>query len=428
MTAGSWIYIGSQGILQGTYETFKEAAKVHFLNDGSLKGKIVLTAGLGGMGGAQALAVTMLDGVCLAIEVDEDRAQKRKKTKYLDIICHDVDEAITLALDHKKKMEKKSIALIGNAADVYPILWQKGFMPDMITDQTSAHDPLWGYMPSGISLDKLNEERKKSPAVVVEKARVSMAKQVSYMLKYYDAGVPVFDYGNNLRAEAQKGGCEKAFLFKGFVESYIRPLFCEGLGPFRFVALSGESQDIYTADKALIDLFPHNQCLKQWLGLAKEYVSFQGLPARICWLGYGERSMAGLCFNNLVKQGKIKAPIVIGRDHLDCGSVASPYRETEGMLDGSDAVADWPILNALANTACGAAWVSFHHGGGVGMGYSLHAGQVCVADGSVDAENRISKVLNADPGLGIMRHADAGYDKAKEIAIKRQVMIPGITR
>jgi urocanate hydratase len=427
MTAGSWIYIGTQGIVQGTYETFAQASRTHFETDGSLTGKIVLTAGLGGMGGAQPLAVVMLGGVCLALEVDEKRAQKRLATRYLDVICHDLDEAVVMAEECRKNGQAKSIALIGNAADIYQKLWQKGFMPDLITDQTSAHDPLYGYVPADFSVDECVALRLTDPDLVVKQARKSMADQVSVMLNYLGRGVPVFDYGNNLRAEAKNGGCEGAFSYEGFVPKYIRPLFCEGMGPFRWVALSGEPEDIFATDKALIELFPHNTSLKRWLALAREHIAFQGLPARICWLGYGERNLAGLRFNEMVKRGELKAPIVIGRDHLDCGSVASPNRETENMLDGSDAVADWPILNALATTACGASWVSFHHGGGVGMGYSLHAGQVCVADGTDDAANRLARVLLADPGLGIMRHADAGYSRAVEIAQERHVLIPNIT-
>jgi urocanate hydratase len=332
-----------------------------------------------------------------------------------------------LCEEARSKKQAKSIALIGNAALVHKELWQKGFKPDLITDQTSAHDPLYGYVPKDLSLSKWQELKKTDPALVISLARASMAEQVSYMLKYFDAGVPVFDYGNNLRAEAKNGGLDRAFDYEGFVPLYIRPLFCEGLGPFRFVALSGDPSDIYAADKALLKLFPQKVSLKRWLELAEEKVVFQGLPARICWLGAGERAMAGEMFNHMVKNGELKSPIVIGRDHLDCGSVASPNRETEKMKDQSDAVADWPILNALANTACGASWVSFHHGGGVGMGYSLHAGQVCVADGSILAHQKISRVLTADPALGVMRHANAGYEKAIEVAKERNVKIPGVT-
>ncbi len=427
MTAGSWIYIGSQGILQGTYETFAEASRVHFKTDGSLLGKIVLTAGLGGMGGAQPLAVTMLNGVCLAVEIDEQRAKKRLATKYLDIITNDIDDAIRLSKDAQQKKQALSIGLIGNAAEVFPELFKKGFMPDLITDQTSAHDPLYGYVPKGLSLEKWQQLRATDENQVIELAKKSMADQVNAMIKYFDLGIPVFDYGNNLRAMAKSGGSTRAFDYQGFVPQYMRSLFCEGLGPFRFVALSGNPEDIYRADEELLKLFPKNSRLKNWLMLAREKVQFQGLPARICWLGYGERALAGELFNRMVKDGTLKAPIVIGRDHLDCGSVASPNRETEAMKDQSDAVADWPILNALANTACGASWVSFHHGGGVGMGYSLHAGQVCVADGTDLAERKLLRVLTADPALGVMRHANAGYEKAVEVAKSRDVKIPTIT-
>lgn len=427
MTAGSWIYIGSQGIVQGTYETFAEASRQHFHTEGGLRGKIVLTAGLGGMGGAQPLAVTMLDGVCLTVEVDEERAKKRLKTRYLDVICHNLDEAIVRAEDARAAQKPLSIGLIGNAARIYPQLWERKFYPDLITDQTSAHDPLYGYVPQELSLGECRDMRARDPARVVMLARQSMALQVSVMLKYLDHGVPVFDYGNNLRAEAKLGGCERAFAYDGFVPKYIRPLFCEGMGPFRYVALSGDPNDIRACDQALAELFPHNTSLQKWLAIAGEKIAFQGLPARICWLGYNERHLAGVCFNDMVKTRKLKAPIVIGRDHLDCGSVASPNRETENMRDGSDAVADWPILNALTNTACGASWVSFHHGGGVGMGYSLHAGQVIVADGTHEAHERLVRVLTADPALGIMRHANAGYDKAKAIAKERGVKIPLLT-
>lgn len=426
MTAGSWIYIGSQGIVQGTYETFQEAARQHF-GVPSLAGKIVLTAGLGGMGGAQPLAVTMLDGVCLAIEVDEAHAKRRLKTKYLDRITHKLDEALALCEEYRTAKKPQSIALIGNAAEIYPKLLDKKFRPDLITDQTSAHDPLYGYVPAGLSPAQCHVEREQDPKAFVARARASIASQVSSMLRYLDMGIPVFDYGNNLRAEAKNGGCERAFDFDGFVPKYIRPLFCEGMGPFRWVALSGDPNDIVATDKVLMTLFPHKPALHKWLSLAEEKIAFQGLPARICWLGYGERHLAALKFNEMVKTGEVKAPIVIGRDHLDCGSVASPYRETEKMLDDSDAVADWPLLNALSNTACGASWVSIHHGGGVGMGYSLHAGQVCVADGTREADEMLRRVLTADPALGIIRHVDAGYDRAKETAQLRNVKIPGIT-
>ncbi len=423
MTAGSWIYIGTQGILQGTYETFAESARKHFQSDGNLRGKIVLTAGLGGMGGAQPLAVTMLEGICLAIEIDEERAKKRLQTRYLDRIVYSVDEALSLALEYKEAQKSISIALIGNAAEIYPILLKKNFRPDLITDQTSAHDPMFGYIPKGMSLSDAVVEREKHPEHYLREVHASMAEHVDAMIAYLDLGVPVFDYGNNLRAGAEKGGCRRAFDYEGFVPKYIRPLFCEGMGPFRWVALSGEAEDIYKTDKAIMELFPHKSSLIRWLKLAGERVAFQGLPARICWLGYGERHLAALKFNEMVRKKELKAPIVIGRDHLDCGSVASPFRETENMLDGSDAVADWPILNALSNTASGATWVSFHHGGGVGMGYSLHAGQVCVADGSAEADAMLKRVLMADPALGIMRHADAGYEKAILVAKERDVTI-----
>jgi urocanate hydratase len=425
MTAGSWIYIGTQGIVQGTYETFAQAARTHFGSDGSLAGKIVLSSGLGGMGGAQPLAVSMLGGVSLIIEVDEAHARKRVNTKYLDIYTHNLSEALSLCESNRKACTPKSIGLIGNAAEIFPQLIKQNFMPDLITDQTSAHDPLYGYVPEGMSLAQVIIEREKNPQLVVSRARQSMAKQVTCMLNYRDRGIAVFDYGNNLRTEAQKGGCERAFAYEGFVPLYIRPLFCEGLGPFRVVALSGDPHDIALIDQALIKLFPDNKNLRRWLELAAKNIAFQGLPARICWLGYGERDQAALKINAMVRSGELQAPIVIGRDHLDSGSVASPYRETEKMLDGSDAIADWPLLNALSNTACGASWVSFHHGGGVGMGYSLHAGQVCVADGTPRADKILKRVMLADPALGVMRHADAGYSKAKEVAQARGIKIPG---
>jgi len=427
MTAGSWIYIGTQGILQGTYETFAESSRQHFNTDGSLLGKVVLTAGLGGMGGAQPLAVTMLGGVCLAIEVDEKRAEKRIKTRYLDLMTSDIDQAIALCEEARQNHKPLSVGLIGNAACVYPQLWQKRFRPDLITDQTSAHDPLYGYVPKEFTVSKWQDARIKDPERVIELAQRSMAEQVNCMLRFHKLGIPLFDYGNNLRAQAKIGGCEHAFDYEGFVPKYIRPLFCQGMGPFRWVALSGDPEDIYATDQAIMELFPKKPSLKRWLTLAKEKVAFQGLPARICWLGYGERHVAGLRFNEMVRNKDVKAPIVIGRDHLDCGSVASPNRETENMLDHSDAVADWPILNALANTASGASWVSFHHGGGVGMGYSLHAGQVIVADGSDEAKERLLRVLLADPALGVIRHANAGYERAQAVAKELGVKIPGLT-
>jgi urocanate hydratase len=427
MTAGSWIYIGTQGILQGTYETFAQAARTHFGTDGSLAGKIVLTAGLGGMGGAQPLAVTMADGICIAVEIDEHRIDRRLETKYLDVKCRTIEEAIDAAEKAKAAGSALSIGLLGNAADILPALIERGFNPDLVTDQTSAHDPLLGYIPVGFDLQQATALREENKTEYLSRVRESMVKHVDAMLHWHDAGIPVFDYGNNLRAEAQEGGCERAFAYPGFVPAYIRPLFCEGMGPFRWVALSGEASDIYETDNAIRELFPEKKSLMRWLDLASERVQFQGLPSRICWLGYGEREKAGLAFNELVKSGKVKAPIVIGRDHLDCGSVASPNRETEAMKDGSDAVADWPILNAMVNAVNGASWVSFHHGGGVGMGYSLHAGQVIVADGTDAAAQRLSRVLRADPGMGVIRHADAGYERAIEIAHERNVKIPGTT-
>jgi urocanate hydratase len=427
MTAGSWIYIGSQGILQGTYETFAQAARTHFQNDGSLSKKIVLTAGLGGMGGAQPLAVKMCGGVCLAVEVDRYRIEKRIESKYLDEWTSDVDEALEMCNRAKLDHHAHSVGLLGNAADIYEQIYQKGFKPDLVTDQTSAHDPMYGYVPQGMSLDEIEAMRKEDPKAFLPRVRASMVAQVTTMLQWHDEGVPVFDYGNNLRAEAQKGGLQRAFDYPGFVPAYIRPLFCQGKGPFRWVALSGDPEDIMVTDEAVKNLFPNDAGLQRWLSMAEEMVSFQGLPARICWLGLGERHKAGLAFNELVRTGRVKAPIVIGRDHLDCGSVASPNRETEAMKDGSDAIADWPILNALVNVASGASWVSFHHGGGVGMGYSLHAGQVIVADGTPEAERRLQRVLWNDPAMGVFRHADAGYDDAIACAKLHNLNIPSLT-
>ncbi len=427
MTAGSWIYIGTQGILQGTYETFAQAARTHFGTDGDLAGKVVLTAGLGGMGGAQPLAVVMCGGICLAVEVDENRLQRRLDTRYLDSMTNDVHEAVQLCEQARKERKALSVGLLGNAAIIHRQLLERGFRPDLVTDQTSAHDPMYGYVPTGVATGEVDKKRAEDPARYVVLARRSMAEQVNAMLGWLDMGVPVFDYGNNLRAEAKAGGCERAFDYPGFVPAYIRPLFCQGLGPFRWVALSGDPQDIQVTDDAIRELFPHNKSLLKWLDMAEKKIAFQGLPARICWLGLGERHLAGLAFNRLVKEGKVKAPIVIGRDHLDCGSVASPNRETEAMKDGSDAVADWPILNALANAVNGASWVSFHQGGGVGMGYSMHAGQVLVADGTDEAAARIERVLIGDPALGVMRHADAGYDEAITCAKEQRVKIPGLT-
>jgi len=428
MTAGSWIYIGTQGILQGTYETFGAAANKHYGPGSTLEGRIVLTAGLGGMGGAQPLAVTMQGGVCLAVEVDPHRAQRRLDTRYVDQITDSVDQAIEWANEAAQKKEPLGIALVGNAAEVLPELFDRGFKADMVTDQTSAHDPLYGYIPKGLSLEEAADLRVRDPKAYVERARESMALHVETMLKYMDAGAHVFDYGNNIRKQAELGGVSRAFDFPGFVPAYIRPLFCEGKGPFRWIALSGNPNDIYETDKAIAELFPEDEHLLRWLKLAREKVAFQGLPARICWLGYGERDVAGLRFNELVRSGKVEAPIVIGRDHLDAGSVASPYRETEAMLDGSDAIADWPILNALLNAVNGATWVSVHHGGGVGIGYSIHAGQVIVADGTIEADKRLQRVLRGDPGTGVVRHADAGYDRAIEVAREREVLIPGLTQ
>ena len=427
MTAGSWIYIGTQGILQGTYETFAQAARVHFGTDGSLAGRIVLTAGCGGMGGAQPLAVTMCGGVCLVVDVDQTRLQRRIDTRYLDVIAPSLAEAARLCEEAKAQKKALSVGVVGNAAHTHPELLRMGFVPDLVTDQTSAHDPLHGYVPHDCTLEGARELRSRDAAGLLLRARASMRTQVEAMLAWLDQGVPVFDYGNNLRAEAQQGGCQRAFDYPGFVPAYIRPLFCEGMGPFRWVALSGDPDDIRVTDETVRALFPEKKALHRWLDMAQERVAFQGLPARICWLGYGERHKAGLAFNDLVKTGKVKAPIVIGRDHLDCGSVASPNRETEAMKDGSDAVADWPILNALINAVNGASWVSFHHGGGVGMGYSLHAGQVIVADGTDDAARRIERVLLSDPAMGVLRHVDAGYDEAKDTAKTRGVKIPRVT-
>lgn len=416
MTAGSWIYIGSQGIVQGTYETFNAIAEKHF--GGTLKGKLCVTAGLGGMGGAQPLAVTMADGVCLAAEVEEWRAQKRVDTKYLDVIERDLDKAIDLALEYKANGLNKSIGVICTAVKLLKRLKERNIVPEILTDQTSAHDPLIGYLPEGLTNEEANVLRESNPKKYIDMAYDSMAEHVRLMLELQSRGSVTFDYGNNLRARAQERGVTNAFDFPGFVPAYIRPLFCEGKGPFRWAALSGDPQDIYETDKVILELFPENKSLHRWMKMAQERIAFQGLPARICWLGMGEREKAGLAFNELVRTGKVKAPIVIGRDHLDTGSVASPNRETEAMLDGSDAIADWPILNALINTAGGASWVSLHHGGGVGMGYSIHSGMVIVADGTPDAERRLKRVLNNDPAMGVIRHADAGYDIAKDTARK----------
>ena len=421
MTAGSWIYIGSQGILQGTFETFAEAARQHF--DGNLEGKLVVTGGLGGMGGAQPLAATMNGATFLAAEIDRARIQKRLDTKYCDEVSEDIDEAIDLAVKWKKGKIAKSIAVVANISDLLERLIERDIIPDLLTDQTSAHDPLIGYIPRGLSLAEADKLRTSNKDEYLKRSYDSMAKHVHLMLQLNDKGAITFDYGNNLRAMAKESGVENAFDFPGFVPAYVRPLFCEGKGPFRWAALSGDPNDIYETDKVILDLFPEDKALHRWINMAQERVEFQGLPARICWLGYGERARAGIAFNELVRSGKVKAPLVIGRDHLDAGSVASPNRETEAMKDGSDAVADWPILNALLNTAAGATWVSFHHGGGVGMGYSLHSGMVVVADGSKKAEERLKRVLTTDPGTGVMRHVDAGYDKAKRIAKERNLKV-----
>lgn len=412
MTAGSWIYIGSQGIVQGTYETFAAVANKHF--NGTLKGTLSVTAGLGGMGGAQPLAVTMNEGVALVAEVEEWRIDKRLETKYLDVKYTNIDEAIARALEAKQKGEALSIGVLCNAVHLLQRLLEKSIHIDILTDQTSAHDPLIGYIPHTMTVQEANELRQQNKEIYLKHSYNSMKLHVELMLELQERGAVTFDYGNNIRARAKEHGLQNAFDFPGFVPAYIRPLFCEGKGPFRWAALSGDPDDIAVTDEVIANLFPENESLHRWLKLAKEKIAFQGLPARICWLGQGEREKAGLAFNELVKTGKVKAPIVIGRDHLDTGSVASPNRETEAMLDGSDAVADWPLLNALVNTAGGASWVSLHHGGGVGMGYSIHAGMVIVADGTEDAAKRLSRVLRNDPGMGVIRHADAGYDVAKE--------------
>jgi urocanate hydratase len=421
MTAGSWIYIGTQGILQGTYETFGALAKLK--GWGSLKGKFVLTAGLGGMGGAQPLSITMNEGVGLIVEVDPERAERRRAIGYVDMVADNLEEAMTLVEEFKEKQVPKSIGLIGNAADVYRELSERGVVPDVVTDQTSAHEALF-YVPSGLSVTAANELRKSDPEKYKKMAMDSMSQHVQAMLAFQRAGSEVFDYGNNIRQQAFNNGVDDAFEFPGFVPAYIRPLFCEGKGPFRWVALSGDKEDIYATDQAIMELFPEDDHLHRWLKMAREKVPFQGLPARICWLGYGERVKAGLKFNELVASGKVKAPIVIGRDHLDSGSVASPNRETEAMKDGSDAISDWAILNALINAVGGATWVSFHHGGGVGMGYSQHAGQVIVADGTPEAAARLTRVLTTDPGMGVVRHADAGYEIAIEAAKRHGIKMP----
>ncbi len=423
MTAGSWIYIGTQGILQGTYETLGSLAQQK--GWGSLKGRYVLSAGLGGMGGAQPLAVTMNQGVALIVEVDRQRAKRRLETRYLDELTDNLEDAMTRVEDALKKGEPKSIGLIGNAADVYPELVVRGVIPDVVTDQTPAHDPLM-YVPNGMNVDEAAELRQRDPVGYQAHSMQAMARHVEAMLTFQRKGSVVFDYGNNLRQRAFDAGVKNAFDYPGFVPAYIRPLFCEGKGPFRWVALSGDPKDLYRTDEAILELFPENEPLARWIRMAQKQVAFQGLPARICWLGYGERARAGLKFNELVAAGEISAPIVIGRDHLDAGSVASPRRETEGMRDGSDAIADWPLLNALVNAVNGATWVSIHHGGGVGIGYSIHAGQVIVADGTPEAAKRLERVLTSDPGTGVMRHVDAGYPEAIEFAKKHEIKIPMI--
>lgn len=422
MTAGSWIYIGSQGIIQGTYETFSELARQHF--KGSLKQTITLTAGLGGMGGAQPLAVTMNQGVCLAIEIDEAKIDRRIQSGYLDQKTANIDEAIALVKKAKHTGEALSLGLLGNAADILPLLLQRGFVPDVLTDQTSAHDPLYGYIPSGLTLDQADLLRKENPKTYVNLSRQTIASHVKSMLRMQEKGAITFDYGNNIRQVAKDEGVQQAFSFPGFVPAYIRPLFCKGKGPFRWVALSGDPEDIYKIDAMLLKEFKQDQNLCNWIKLAQEKIQFQGLPARICWLGFGERARLGKLINNMVKDGELKAPIVIGRDHLDAGSVASPNRETEAMKDGSDAVSDWPILNALINAVGGASWVSVHHGGGVGMGYSVHAGMVIVADGTKEAEARLNRVLTTDPGMGVVRHADAGYELAISTAKECGIQMP----
>jgi urocanate hydratase len=422
MTAGSWIYIGSQGIVQGTYETFAEAARQR--HGGSLKGTITLTGGLGGMGGAQPLAITMNEGVCLAVEVDPARIHRRLDTGYLDEMVTDLDEALRRAEEYKAQGVARSIGLLGNAAEVFPEIVRRGAPMDLVTDQTSAHDALTGYIPARMTLDEAAELRARDPQEYERRSLESMAEHVRAMLDFDEMGAIVFDYGNNLRGQALRAGVEDAMHFPGFVPAFIRPLFCRGKGPFRWVALSGDPEDIYRTDEEILRLFPEDEALARWMRMARERIHFQGLPARICWLGYGERDKAGLAFNELVRRGEVKAPIVIGRDHLDSGSVASPYRETEAMRDGSDAIADWPILNALLNTASGASWVSYHHGGGVGIGYSLHAGVVIVADGTDETAQKLARVLTNDPGTGVMRHVDAGYPEAIETARKRGMNIP----
>lgn len=421
MTAGSWIYIGTQGIVQGTYETFAAVAEKRF--GGTLSGTLTLTGGCGGMGGAQPLAVTLNGGVCLIVDVDAARLHRRVEHRYLDEVASSLDEAVEKALKAKEEKRAWSVGVVGNAATVFPELLRRGVAIDIVTDQTSAHDPL-SYLPEGVALEDWHDYAEAKPEEFTDRARASMAKHVQAMVEFQDAGAEVFDYGNSIRDEARLGGYDRAFEFPGFVPAYIRPLFCEGKGPFRWAALSGDPKDIAATDRAVLDLFPDNDRLHKWIRGARERIAFQGLPARICWLGYGERDKAGLAFNELVRSGEVSAPIVIGRDHLDAGSVASPYRETESMLDGSDAIADWPLLNALVNTSSGASWVSIHHGGGVGIGRSLHAGQVSLADGTDLAAQKLERVLTNDPGMGVIRHVDAGYDIAERVARERGVRVP----
>jgi urocanate hydratase len=421
MTAGSWIYIGTQGILQGTYETFAAIAEKRY--GGTLAGTLTLTGGCGGMGGAQPLAVTLNEGVCLVVDVDESRLRRRVEHRYLDEVAPDLDTAVESALRAKAERRAWSVGVVGNCAEVFPELLRRGVDIDVVTDQTSAHDPL-SYLPEGVDLADWHDYAERKPEEFTDRARASMARHVEAMVGFLDGGAEVFDYGNSIRDEARLGGFERAFDFPGFVPAYIRPLFCEGKGPFRWAALSGNPKDIHATDRAVMDLFPDNDRLQKWMRAAGERVAFQGLPARICWLGYGERDRAGLRFNEMVASGELEAPIVIGRDHLDCGSVASPYRETESMLDGSDAIADWPLLNALVNTASGASWVSIHHGGGVGIGRSIHAGQVSLADGTALAAEKLARVLTNDPGMGVIRHVDAGYDRAVDVAGERGVRVP----
>ena len=421
MTAGSWIYIGTQGILQGTYETFAAVAEKHF--GGTLAGTLTVTGGCGGMGGAQPLAITMNEGTCLIIDIDGSRLKRRVTKRYLDVIADNLEDAISMAVKAKNEKKAISIGLVGNSATVLPQLLAMGVPIDIVTDQTSAHDPLF-YIPEGIDINDARDRADRDPGDFAKRAKESMAKHVEAMVNFQDKGAVVFDYGNSIRDEARQGGYQRAFEFPGFIPEYIRPLFCEGKGPFRWVALSGDPKDIARTDQAVLDLFPENKHLHRWIKMAQDRVEFEGLPARICWLGYGERDKAGLKFNDLVASGEVSAPIVIGRDHLDCGSVASPYRESEAMLDGSDAIADWPLLNAMINISSGASWVSIHHGGGVGIGRSIHAGQVSVADGTPLAAQKLERVLTNDPGMGVIRHADAGYEHAKEVAIEKGVHVP----